>query len=139
MRDILFVCVENSCRSQMAEGFFNSMVPSTGKALASSAGAKPAKEINPLAVAVMKEVGIDISHQRPKLLTYDMVEKATKIITMGCLDADSCPVLLVKDKDKLKEWRIEDPAGKPIEKFREVREKIRWKVDELIKDLQKEV
>lgn len=128
MRKILFVCVENACRSQMAEAFFNKLA--RGKAVATSAGTQPSKEVNPKAVAVMREVGIDISKQKPKLLTSKMVKDADKVITMGC-GVEVCPVLPVETE----EWQIEDPSGKPIEKFRKIRDEIRRRVERLIEDL----
>jgi len=130
-RLILFVCVENSCRSQMAEAFFNFYARKKGvDAYAESGGAKPASQVNPLAVEVMREVGIDISSQKPKILESEMVKKAERIITMGCKVKDACPALFVETED----WEIEDPAEKGIEKFREVREKIKKKVNKLLSD-----
>lgn len=128
MRTILFVCVENACRSQMAEAFFNKLA--RGNAVATSAGTQPSKEVNPKAVAVMREVGIDISKQKPKLLISKMVKGADKVVTMGC-GVEVCPVLPVETE----EWQIEDPSGKPIGKFREIRDEIRRRVERLIEDL----
>lgn len=128
-RLILFVCVENSCRSQMAEAFFNFYA--RGKDMdvyAESGGTNPAPQVNPLAIKVMREVGIDISSQKPKMLQPEMVKQAEKVITMGCKVKDACPALFVEAED----WEIEDPAGKGIEKFREVREVIREKVKKLL-------
>lgn len=130
LRNVLFVCVENACRSQMAEAFFNKM---SRAAKASSAGTKPAMAVNPMAVKVMKEVGIDISGARPKLLTLEMLEKADKVITMGCSVEGVCPGAIVETED----WGIEDPAGKPIEKFREVRDLIKEKVADLVRKLER--
>ena len=124
---VLFVCVENSCRSQMAEAWFNKLAK--GKAMASSAGTKPAKEVDPLAVKVMEEVGISMKNQKPKVLTPEMVKKFDLIVTMGCIDA--CPY----SPGKTMEWNIEDPKGKGIEKYREVRDVIRREVEKLIKQL----
>lgn len=128
MVQVLFVCVENACRSQMAEAFFNKLAK---KARASSAGTKPAPHVNPLAVQVMNEVGIDISHARPKLLTLEMLKHADRVITMGCTVGDVCPGAMVETED----WKIEDPVGKPIEKFREVRKLIKRKVEKLINEI----
>ena len=89
-KTILFVCVENAGRSQIAEGFFNKYAPEGYKAI--SAGTKPVSEINPIAVDVMKEVGIDISNQKSKDITEDMMRNSAKIVNMGCMDKD--PVLL---------------------------------------------
>lgn len=125
---MLFVCVENACRSQIGEAFFRKL--SDGKALAKSAGVEPSKEVNPKAVAVMREVGIDISRRKPKLLTTDMVKEADRVVTMGC-GADACPVLPVETED----WQIEDPSGKSTDKFREIREEIKRRVETLIEEL----
>lgn len=129
MKKVLFVCVENARRSQMAEAFFNKLAE--GRAVAVSAGDRPASEVDSKAVKVMKEIGIDISGQRPKSLTMKMVEEADVVITMGC-GADVCPVI----PKRVEEWKIEDPAGRPIAKFREVREAIRKRVEKLIKVLE---
>ena len=125
MKKVLFVCVENARRSQMAEAFLNKLAK--GNAVAVSAGAKPASKVDPKAVGVMKEIGIDITEQRPKVLTMKMVEEADIVIIMGC-GADVCPVV----PKRVEEWRIEDPAGKPIAKFREVRNEIRKRVEKLV-------
>lgn len=128
MKKVLFVCVENACRSQMAEALFNKLA--NGKAIATSAGTKPSKHVDSKAVAVMQEVGIDISRPKPKLLTADMVKEADKVVTMGC-GASVCPVLPVETE----EWQIEDPSEKSIEKFREIREEIKRRVERLITEL----
>ncbi|MCP8313491.1 MAG: arsenate reductase ArsC [archaeon] len=130
MKKILFVCVENSARSQMAEGF--AKYYGKGKVKAYSAGTKIAREINPTVVKVMAEKGIDISKQKPKLLDLKMVEKADIIIAMGCNLEEFCPVPLLK---KAINWGIEGPKGKPIEKVREIRDKIEIKVKELLENL----
>jgi len=124
----LFICVENACRSQIAEAFFNRYAMS--KAVAISAGTRPANQVNPKAVEVMKEVGIDISKQKPKLLTQEMTKQVDRTVTMGC-SADFCPAPYVKAED----WSIEDPSGRSIEKFREVRDEIKKKVKKLIKEI----
>jgi len=130
VRKVIFVCVENSARSQMAEAFFNRLAKWSK---AESAGTRPAKSVNPLAVEAMAEVGIDISGAKPKMLTLEMLEGADRVVTMGCLSGELCPAALVPTED----WGIEDPAGKSIEKFREVRDVIRKKVEELVKELEK--
>lgn len=132
MKKILFVCVENACRSQMAEAFFNRI---SKTATASSAGTKPAANVSLGAIQVMKEVGIDISEARPKLLTLEMLDAADKVITMGCAVGDVCPGAIVEAED----WGIEDPTGKSIEKFRKVRDIIRKKVERLVNDLEGKV
>ena len=105
MKTILFVCVHNSGRSQMAEAFFNKLAK--GRALAISAGTQPADSVNPAVVEAMKEVGIDISGNKPKALTVEMVEKASKMITMGCsAEAQGvCPASFIGTE----EWALEDP------------------------------
>ena len=125
---ILFVCVENTGRSQIAEGFFNQKYAPKGYETI-SAGTVPSSQINPIAVEVMKEVGIDISKQKPKDLTEDMMRNATAIINMGCMDDKFCPTLFVP---KVIDWGIEDPKDKPIEKVREIRDEIERKVLEII-------
>jgi len=130
MKKILFVCVENSARSQMAEGFAKHY--GKGKVEVYSAGTNIAKEINPIVVKVMAEKGIDISKQKPKLLDLKIAEQADMIITMGCNLEDMCPTSLLK---KVIDWGIEGPKGKPIEKVREIRDKIEMKVKELLESL----
>ncbi len=128
MKKVLFVCVENARRSQMAEAFFNKLAK--GKAVAFSAGDRPASKVDEKAVEVMKEIGIDITKQKPKALTAKMVEGADVVITMGC-GADVCPII----PKRVEEWKIEDPAGKPIAKFREARSEIKKKVEKLVETL----
>ncbi|MDN5847731.1 MAG: arsenate reductase ArsC [Candidatus Nitrosocosmicus sp.] len=126
-KTILFVCVQNAGRSQMAEGFLRKYAPKRYET--SSAGTVPISQINPIAVEVMKEVGIDISKQKPKDLTEDMMRNATTIINMGCMDDKFCPALFVP---KVIDWGIEDPKNKPIEKVREIRDEIEKKVLKII-------
>ncbi|MFH1774415.1 MAG: arsenate reductase ArsC [Methanobacteriota archaeon] len=127
---VLFVCVGNSARSQIAEALFNKIA---GKKEAQSAGTEPAEKVSPKAVEAMREIGTDISMQKPKLLTQEMVEKAEKIITMGCLNSASCPLFLLEDKSKIEDWKLHDPRSKPIEKVREIRDEIGRRVEELAK------
>lgn len=101
---ILFVCVENAGRSQIAEGFFNQRYAPKGYS-AISAGTRPASQINPLAVQVMKEVGIDISSQKPKIITEDMIRSSEKSINMGCMEKAECPMLFINN---VVDWGIED-------------------------------
>jgi len=129
-KKILFVCVENAGRSQMAEGFFRKFA--LQEFLPLSAGTKPTSEINPLAVQVMKEVGIDITRQKPKILSDDMIKKSAKIVNMGCMDKESCPALFVNN---ILDWNISDPKGKPIEQVRKIRDEIETKVKELVAGL----
>lgn len=127
---ILFVCIENVGRSQMAEGFFRKYAPEEYRA--ASAGTKPVSAINPLAVKVMEEVGIDISNQKSKDITEDMMRNSTKIVNMGCMERESCPTLFLNN---LLDWDIEDPKGKSIEKVREIRNQVENRVKEFASDL----
>ena len=130
---ILFVCVHNSGRSQMAEAFLNRL--STGIATATSAGTIPAGEINPIAAEAMMEKGIDISLNRPKLITQEMVNEANKMITMGCSIEESCPAVFIPTED----WDLEDPQGKPLENVRDIRDQIEIKVRALVLSLGLEI
>ena len=127
---ILFVCVENAGRSQMAEGFFREYAQ---KFEVVSAGTIPESKLNPVVVDAMKEVGIDITNQKPKLFSNQMIENSTKTVNMGCMDKESCPSLFVKD---VLDWNIADPKGKTIEEVRKIRDQIKSKVLELIKKLE---
>jgi arsenate reductase len=127
MKRILFVCVENAGRSQMAKAFAEAY--GKGKVEAVSAGTMPAKEVNPVVVQVMRERGIDLSCNRPKLITNQMVQEAGMIIIMGCSAEGFCPAPLLK---KVIDWGIEDPKGKPIEKVREIRDEIERRVRSLL-------
>lgn len=126
-KTVLFVCIGNSGRSQMAEAFFNNL-SKTWKAI--SAGTRPDDNIHPYTIRVMKEVGLDVSKQKPKLLTREMMKKADKIITMGC-GADVCPASYLP---KVEDWAIEEPYRKPIDKVREIRDQIKGKVEKLIRE-----
>ena len=132
-KTVLFVCVENVGRSQMAEGFFRKYAPRGYVTL--SAGTKPSGYINPLAIEVMKEVGIDISNQKSKDITEDMMRNSTKIVNMGCMDKSFCPTLFIPN---VIDWGIEDPKGKPIEKVRKIRDDIDTKVRHLAAELNKD-
>jgi len=130
MKRVLFVCVENAGRSQMAEAFANHY--GKGKLVASSAGIMLAERVNPIVVEVMKEKGIDISMNKPKLLTMKMAEDADLIITMGCSVEKFCPAPLLKN---VIDWELEDPKGKPIEEVRKIRDKIEANVLKLIAEI----
>jgi len=117
----------------MAEGFARKYLPAGTKIV--SAGTKPASSMDPIAIAVMKEAGIDISRQKPKILTTKMVSEATHFISMGCGVLDSCPVPLVKDKIEIEDWELDDPRGKDITFVREIRDKIEQKMMILAKRL----
>ncbi len=129
IKRILFICVGNSCRSQMAEGFANYY--GKGKVIATSAGTQPANSVNLQAVEVMKERGIDISNQRPDLLTLAHLEDADITISMGCGVQESCPVPLVDCED----WGLEDPYGQTDDKYREIRDLIEERVKELVRGI----
>src|ERR671921_2161172 len=131
---ILFVCVENAGRSQMAEGFFNQRYAPNGYR-AISAGTRPVSQINPLAVQAMSEVGIDISSQKSKIITEDMIKSSAKSVNMGCIDKAECPILFINN---VVDWGIEDPKGKPIEKIREIRDDIERRVNEIAQSLQRQ-
>jgi len=127
---LLFVCVENSCRSQMAEGFVRNIITSQRRSNLEvhSAGSIPSGGINPMAVDIMKERGIDISNQESKGLDALPKDKFDIIVTMGC--GDNCPTVFAK---KRIDWQIKDPKGASIEIFREVRDEIEEKVLELLR------
>ena len=127
MKTVLFICVHNSGRSQMAEAFFNQMA--IGRAKAISAGSQPADKVNPTVVKVMREEGLDISRNKPKLLTIEMMEGTDKAITMGC--ENSCPLTTVETDD----WALDDPKDKPIEQVRRIQKEIRTRVAKLVAEL----
>jgi arsenate reductase (thioredoxin) len=127
LKKVLFVCVENAGRSQMAEVFDNKY--SQGKLTALSAGIKLAPQVNPLVVEAMREKGIDISNNKPKMLTQEMANHADLIVTMGCGAAEVCPGPFFKENV---DWALEDPKGKSIEKIREIRDEIEARVLKLI-------
>jgi arsenate reductase len=130
MKTVLFVCVGNSGRSQMAEAFLNHFAK--GQARAISAGTEPASTVDPTVIKVMKEVGIDISGNKPKALTPEMIDQANLVITMGCSAEAACPASWVETRD----WGLEDPKGKPIEKVREIRDQIKAMVVMLLKEIE---
>lgn len=127
---ILFVCIENAGRSQMAEGFFNKSAPEGYRAL--SAGTKPVSQINPVVIDVMKEIDIDISNQKSKEITEDMMRNSFKTVNMGCMDKESCPTLFLPN---VLDWNLENPKGKPIEKVREIRDEVEQRVKEFVAGL----
>ena len=131
MKVVLFVCVHNSGRSQMAEAFFNQLAK--GKARAYSAGTQQADKVNPVVVEAIREVGIDISGKKPKALTMDMVEKADRMITMGCgAEAEAvCPAGFIETED----WTLEDPKGKSLEQVRKIRDEIKKRVMKLLNEI----
>jgi arsenate reductase len=125
---VLFVCVHNAGRSQMAAGWLRQLA---GDAVeVRSAGSEPADEINPAAVAAMAEVGIDITANTPKLLDYDTAYACDVIITMGC--GDACPIFPGK---RYEDWKLDDPAGQGIDAVRPIRDEIRDRVQSLVGEL----
>ena len=131
MKNILFVCVENAGRSQMAEALFRKYAPT--KYTVISAGTTPSSQLNPVVVEVMKEIGINMTLQSPKILSNDMLENSSKTINMGCIDKESCPALFV---DEILDWQISDPKEKSIDDVRKIRDQILKKVLELVKSLE---
>ncbi|MGN6444243.1 arsenate reductase ArsC [Amnibacterium sp.] len=125
---ILFVCVHNAGRSQMAAGFAAALGGDRVRVL--SAGSEPAESINPVAVEAMREVGIDIAGTRPRVLDVDDVRASDAVITMGC--GDACPVFPGK---RYEDWELTDPAGLPIERVRPIRDEIRDRVARLLAEL----
>ena len=126
---VLFVCVENAGRSQMAEAFAKKHGMN-----ARSAGTIPSARINPTVVDAMRERGIDISSNQPKILTPELIRDARLVVTMGCSIEEACPKPIVAQmQKKLIEWDLEDPKGKPLEGVRKIRDEIESKVAELSK------
>ena len=125
---ILFVCVENAGRSQMAEAFAKRLGVDAG-----SAGTLPSKTVNPIVVSAMREKGIDLSAAKPKMLTTQMIEDSDIVVTMGCSVEQLCPApLLARMQKKLLDWDLDDPRDQPIEKVREIRDEIERKVEYLL-------
>ena len=125
---VLYVCVHNAGRSQMAAAFLTHL--SQGRVEVRSAGSEPADQVNPAAVAAMAEVGIDIAAEQPKILTDQAVRDSDVVITMGC--GDTCPFYPGK---RYEDWVLEDPAGKGVESVRPIRDEIRRRVEALIDEL----
>jgi protein-tyrosine-phosphatase len=125
---VLFVCVHNAGRSQMAAGYLEHLAGDRIEVL--SAGSQPAEQVNPVAVAAMAEEGIDIAAQQPKLLTDAAVEVADVVVTMGC--GDACPFFPGK---RYEDWVLDDPAGQDLAAVRPIRDEIRARVEALVTDL----
>ena len=125
---MLFVCVHNAGRSQMAAGFLTAL--SDGRVEVRSAGSMPGDQVNPVAVQAMAEVGIDIADQQPKMLTTDAVQASDVVVTMGC--GDACPIFPGK---RYEDWKLDDPAGQGIDSVRPIRDSIRTRVQTLIDQL----
>jgi len=129
MKKVLFVCVENAGRSQIAEAIARAYGID-----AVSAGTMPAQTLNPTVVEVMRERGFNLSSNKPKMLTNQMIEDADYVVTMGCKVESVCPKpLIIKMEKKLVDWQIDDPKGKPIEEVRKIRSQIENQMIELLK------
>ncbi|WP_286691149.1 MULTISPECIES: arsenate reductase ArsC [unclassified Aeromicrobium] len=125
---VLFVCVHNAGRSQMAAGFLRELGGDDVEVL--SAGSAPADQVNPVAVEAMAELGVDIAGQQPKVLTDDAVVAADVVVTMGC--GDECPFYVGR---RYEDWVLDDPAGQGIDAVRPIRDEIRTRVEELLASL----
>ncbi|MGW1754074.1 arsenate reductase ArsC [Streptomyces mirabilis] len=128
LASVLFVCVHNAGRSQMAAGFLSRLAGD--RIEVRSAGSIPGEQVNPAAVEAMREVGVDIAGRQPKLLTTEAVQASDYVITMGC--GDACPVFPGK---KYLDWALEDPAGKGVESVRPIRDEIKDRVEHLIGEI----
>lgn len=137
MKKVIFVCVHNSGRSQMAEAFARKL--GEGRIMAESAGTAPTDAVDPRVVEAMGEIGYDMSGHRPKLMTLEMAESADKVITMGCgVNLDDveheggvCPASFLEAED----WGLDDPKGRPMEEVRRIRDEIRARVEKLVNEL----
>jgi arsenate reductase len=127
MARVLFVCLHNAGRSQMSEALLRRSAPHHE---AQSAGTAPAEQVHPEAVEAMREIGIDLSDQKPAELTRDMAEWADVVVTMGC--GDECPYIPGK---RYIDWELPDPTGRPLEEVRQLREEIRGRIDDLARQL----
>jgi arsenate reductase len=123
---VIFACVHNAGRSQMAAAFFNA-IADPAKARAISAGTEPGERVHPEVVAAMKEIGIDLSTAKPKRLTRELAAGAAILVTMGC--GEACPVVPGARRE---DWPLADPKGKPIDLVREIRDDVRRRVQELV-------
>ncbi len=134
MADVLFVCVHNAGRSQMAKAMFNRLAAERGLALrAESAGTEPGESVHDIVAEAMQEMAFDLRAERPKLLTDEMVEESQRVITMGCaIDAEACPAIFLRD---VEDWGLPDPKGQPIGEVRAIRDVIGGKVEELLGEL----
>ncbi|MGW1956959.1 arsenate reductase ArsC [Streptomyces sp. NPDC001920] len=131
LASVLFVCVHNAGRSQMAAGFLSHLAGD--RIEVRSAGSVPGDQVNPAAVEAMKEVGVDISAAQPKILTTEAVQASDYVITMGC--GDACPIFPGK---RYLDWALEDPAGKGVEAVRPIRDAIRTRIEALIAEIDSE-
>ena len=126
MDNVIFACVHNAGRSQMAAAFFNQLAD-PGKARALSAGTAPGDRVHPEVVAAMREIGVDLSSATPQLLTPELARKANWLVTMGC--EESCPVA---PGAHLEAWTVDDPKGQSVERVREIRDHIRRRVSDFV-------
>ena len=131
---VMFVCVHNAGRSQMAEAFFNALAPDGLHAI--SAGTQPTAQVNPVVMEAMAELGIEMTGHTPKLATPELVAASDRIITMGCGVQESCPLYLGMKIDE--DWGIADPAGQNIDVVRQIRDAVRERVLELITRVQED-
>lgn len=133
MKRVLFVCVHNAGRSQMAEAFFNRLGGQRGlDVVAESAGTAPEERVDPVVSAAMAEAGVSLDGQRPQQLTPELAARSDRIITMGCgVAASTCPAATYVTED----WRLPDPHGQPVEVVREIRDAVRRRVETLVADL----
>ncbi|MDJ0376852.1 arsenate reductase ArsC [Cryobacterium sp. PH31-L1] len=125
---VLFVCVHNAGRSQMAAGYLTALAQ--GRVDVFSAGSEPKDQINPVAIAAMAEEGIDIAHNVPKILTTEAVKQADVVITMGC--GDACPIFPGK---RYEDWELADPAGQGLESVRPIRDEIKARIEALLAEI----
>jgi arsenate reductase (thioredoxin) len=128
MANVLFVCLHNAGRSQMSRALFEQAA--RGRHTAASAGTEPADQVHPEVLVAMKEIGQDLSDQKPRLLTTELAQQADVVVTMGC--GDACPYIPGK---KYLDWELPDPKGMPVEKVREVRDEISRRVHDLVHQL----
>ncbi len=126
MNRVIFACVRNAGRSQMAAAFFNALA-APEKARAVSAGTRPGERVHPEVVTVMRESGIDLSTARPQNLTVDFARGARLLVTMGC--GDECPVV---PSARREDWPVQDPKGQPVERVRGIRDEIKTRVERLV-------
>jgi arsenate reductase len=128
MKTVIFACVHNAGRSQMAAAFFNRLVDPT-KAQALSAGTQPGARVHPEVVAAMKETGIDLTNSVPRRLTDDLARQANVLVTMGC--GEACPIVPGVERD---DWPLQDPKGQTVERVREIRDEVERRVRRLLTD-----
>jgi len=135
LKRVVFLCVHNAGRSQMAEALTNHLARERAlPVVAESAGTLGGKALNPMAVEAMREIGISMEGQTPKIMTQEMVDRAARIVSMGCgVDAEACPAKFTLTED----WGLDDPAGQPIERVREIRDQIEGHVENLLAELSK--